>query len=78
MRYVYLLKNPNGRRYVGSTDDLNARLALHNDGKVVSTALHRPWAIHLAIRFTDDHRANEFEQHLKSGSGHAFAKRHFW
>jgi predicted GIY-YIG superfamily endonuclease len=78
MRYVYLLKNPNGRRYVGSTDDLNARLALHNAGKVISTAPYRPWTLHLAIRFTDDHRANEFDQYLKSGSGHAFAKRHFW
>jgi putative endonuclease len=78
MRYVYLLKNSTGRHYIGSTEDLNARLALHNAGKIPSTAQHRPWTVHLAIRFADDRRANAFEQYLKSGSGHAFANRHLW
>ncbi len=78
MRYVYLLTNATRSHYIGSTEDLNARLALHNAGRVPSTAQHRPWIIHLALRFTDDHRANEFEQYLKSGSGRAFAKSHFW
>jgi predicted GIY-YIG superfamily endonuclease len=78
MRYVYLLKNSTGLHYVGSTDDLSTRLSLHNAGKVASTARSRPWSIHLAIRFADDHRANEFERYLKSGSGHAFANRHLW
>jgi predicted GIY-YIG superfamily endonuclease len=71
-------ENPDDRHYVGSTDDLNARLALHNVGKVASTAPYRPWTIHLAVRFNDNQRANEFEHYLKTGSGHAFAKRHFW
>lgn len=78
MRYVYLLKNSSGRHSIGATDDLNARLALHNSGKVPATAQYRPWKLHLAIRFADDRPANEFEQCLKSGSGHAFANRHFW
>jgi hypothetical protein len=32
----------------------------------------------IAIRFADDCRADAFEKYLKSGSGHAFANRHFW
>jgi hypothetical protein len=30
------------------------------------------------LRFEDDARAWEFERYLKSGSGRAFAKKHFW
>jgi len=32
----------------------------------------------LRIRFAEDQKADAFEKYLKSGSGHAFAKRHFW
>jgi len=31
MFYVYILENPQGRFYVGQTDDLDRRLAEHND-----------------------------------------------
>jgi hypothetical protein len=31
----------------------------------------------VAIEFTDENRAIRFERYLKSGSGRAFAKRHF-
>jgi hypothetical protein len=30
------------------------------------------------IRFEDEKRDAAFERYLKSGSGHAFAKRHLW
>jgi hypothetical protein len=30
------------------------------------------------LRFADDAKAEAFETYLKSGSDHAFAKRHFW
>jgi len=45
---------------------------------VPHTAKYRPWRIEVAIRFRDDQRAVAFERDLKSGSGHAFAKRHLW
>jgi len=80
MKYVYLLRsrsNPT-RTYVGLTDDLTRRLREHNSGECRTTAPYRPWTIEVAIRFKDDKKAAEFEQYLKSGSGHAFAKRHFW
>jgi len=32
----------------------------------------------VAIGFSDSERALEFEEYLKSGSGIAFARRHFW
>ena len=80
MKYVYLLQSyafP-GKRYVGITADLEGRVAVHNAGGSPHTAPFRPWKIVAAIRFENDGRAGDFEQYLKSGSGHAFAKRHLW
>ena len=80
MKYVYLLRSVRhpGRRYVGLTSDLHRRLKGHNSGKCHHTERHRPWKIVVAIRFEDDARAIDFEGYLKTGSGHAFAKRRFW
>ena len=64
-------------RYVGLTRDVLARLAEHNAGRCAHTARYRPWHLHVAIELPDEQRAIEFERYLKSGSGRAFAKRHF-
>ena len=80
MKYVYLLRstsNPS-KTYIGLTDNLNRRLDEHNAGKTPHTSKHLPWKIEVAVRFESDERAIEFERYLKSGSGHAFAKRHLW
>jgi putative endonuclease len=80
MKYVYLLQSiPHPeQRYVGLTNDLQQRLAAHNHGGSPHTSKYAPWRIVTAIRFTDDHRATIFERYLKTGSGRAFAARHFW
>lgn len=80
MKYVYLLRslsNPK-QTYVGVTDDLQRRLEEHNAGKSPHTSKCIPWEIEVAIRFRNEVRALSFERYLKSGSGHSFAKRHFW
>ena len=46
--WVYVLENPSGKLYVGSTDDLTRRLTEHNDpqrSKSKFTAKHGPWAL---------------------------------
>lgn len=80
MKYVYLLESisHSGKRYVGIAHDLNKRFREHNAGKSPHTAKFKLWKIVIAIRFADDRKADTFEKYLKSGSGHAFAKRHFW
>ena len=80
MKCVYLLESENqpGRHYTGVTTDLRKRLAAHNSGKSPHTAKHMPWRVVVALYFSDDHKAVEFETYLKSGSGQAFANRHFW
>ena len=80
MKNVYLLRsisNPD-QKYVGITENLTERLGEHNSGKSAHTSKHMPWEIEVAIRFEDHKRAAAFERYLKSGSGHAFAKRHLW
>ena len=77
--YVYILVSESDlkRHYIGSTSDLNARLAAHNAGKVSHTSKHKPWRIETAIAFGDKFKATAFERYLKSGSGREFARRHF-
>ena len=80
MKYVYLLESTTrpDKRYIGVTTDLTERLERHNSGRSPHTNEHRPWRIVVAIRFANDQKADEFEKYVKSGYGHAFAKRHFW
>ena len=78
-RFVYVLKNCDAkpRYYVGLTHDVDSRHARHNAGRCSHTVKYRPWQLHLTIEFGDEARAARFERYLKSGSGRAFAKRHF-
>ncbi|MCJ7822739.1 MAG: GIY-YIG nuclease family protein [Armatimonadetes bacterium] len=80
MKSVYLLQSVRdpAKRYVGSTGNVRHRLAEHNQGKSPHTAKHAPWRLVVAIHFADDAKAETFERYLKDGSGHAFARRHFW
>ena len=49
----------------------------HNKGDVPHTSKFRPWKVETYIAFESEEKAVDFEHYLKSGSGHAFAKRHF-
>ena len=76
---VYVLKselNPT-RYYTGLTSNLAGRLDAHNAGRVPHTANGKPWIIDVVVEFADERRAVAFENYLKSGSGGAFAQRHF-
>lgn len=59
--------------YYGSTNELDARVELHNQGKVTSTMPHKPWSIVWSGAFSTEKEARDFEQYLKTGSGKAFA-----
>jgi putative endonuclease len=81
MFVVYLLRSRNfpEKVYVGLTTDLHRRLAQHNGGAEKGYASkYAPWNVIVAIHFENRTRAEAFERYLKSGSGHSFAKRHFW
>ena len=78
-RFVYVLRSTvnSSRHYVGLTSNLGTRLSVHNSGGSAHTAADRPWKVIVSLEFTDEPIAVQFEKYLKSGSGRAFAKRHF-
>jgi predicted GIY-YIG superfamily endonuclease len=78
--YTYVLESISrpGARYIGHTSHIWRRLAQHNAGENRSTAKLRPWKIRLFVAFETRELARRCERYLKSGSGHAFANRHFW
>ena len=78
-RFVYVLRSQVQpfRYYTGVTSDVSRRLSDHNDGRCPHTAIGRPWNIDIVVEFADEERALRFERYLKSGSGCAFAMRHF-
>ncbi len=78
MYYVYVLGSENfDQSYIGMTDDLKGRLKDHDSGKSSHTAKFKPWKIICYFAFTNKKVAANFEQYLKSGSGRAFARKHF-
>jgi len=80
MHYTYILESiiRPGQRDIGHTSDIRTRLQEHNAGKCRHTAKLKPWKLKMYIAFETLEQAQHFERYLKSGSGHAFANRHFW
>ena len=78
--YVYLIESlsARGERYVGMTTDLKRRFQEHNQGKSSHTTKFSPWKLITYVVFTDRAKAEAFERYLKSGSGHAFARKRLW
>ena len=80
MHYVYLIESvaKPGQRYVGLTVDLNRRFSEHNSGKSPHTSKFAPWRLVTYAAFSEKEKAEDFERYLKSGSGHAFARKRLW
>ncbi|MFT3986220.1 GIY-YIG nuclease family protein [Aestuariivirga sp.] len=80
MFYVYLLRSLSAPKqtYIGFTAELKRRIAEHNSGQSSHTSKFMPWELVTYHAFLDEAAARKFEAYLKSGSGQAFAKRHFW
>jgi len=77
--FVYVLESEavSGRHYTGLSSDPVARLDRHNAGLSIHTRKFRPWKLLVSIEFADTSTATRFERYLKTGSGRAFARRHF-
>ena len=58
-------------------DSIDSRLKKHNAGGSPHTSKYGPWCLETSIGFSDKSKAAEFERYLKTGSGFAFAKKHF-
>ncbi len=70
MFYVYvLLSEKTGRTYVGSTDNIDRRLAQHNTGYSKSTRHGIPWRLPHVESFETRAEANQKERYHKTGKG---------
>ena len=78
-RTVYIIRSSTSpsKHYVGITNDIRGRLDWHNNGPCGHTLQNRPWSLVVSLEFPTEREALRFEKYLKSGSGRAFAKRHF-
>jgi predicted GIY-YIG superfamily endonuclease len=77
--HVYILQSTKypDKFYVGYTNNLEQRLAKHNEGGSSYTSKYKPWKINNVISFEEKKKAIAFEKYLKSHSGRAFSKKHF-
>jgi predicted GIY-YIG superfamily endonuclease len=78
MFYVYVLRSIayKTQKYVGYTSDLKRRIQEHNFADSIHTSKFEPWELESYFAFSDQTKAEQFEQYLKSGSGRAFAEKH--
>jgi len=80
MFFVYQLQSINRptERYTGFTENIDSRLAAHNNGQSPHTSKHKPWQLVNYFAFSSKETAKAFEAYLKSGSGRAFTNKHLW
>ncbi len=71
MFYVYILKSKKDKLlYAGSTNDLKNRFKLHNDGKIFSTKLRKPFELiyYEAYKVEKDARVREHNLKLRANA----------
>ena len=70
--YVYVLRNPQGRCYIGLSEDVNVRLGQHNAGLSQWTAKFRPWTLvwtSAPLTLSDARRLENLLKRQKGGAG---------
>ena len=70
MYHVYVLRSEKtGRRYVGSTQNIEERLAQHNRGHSLATKHGAPWMLLHSEEFATRAEAVQIERFFKTGKG---------
>lgn len=72
--FVYILRNPQGRLYIGYTTDLEERVRQHQTGEAGWTRSRGPWRLVYSESFTTRSEAMARERQLKSGQGRLWLK----
>ncbi len=75
---IYVLRNPDGKIYIGQTDDLDRRVQQHNDPAYRLTHTTKrfrgPWQVVFTEERLSRSEALRREKALKSGQGRAWLK----
>jgi len=70
--YVYIIKSTSKKyTYIGSTSNIERRLAEHNTGHVKSSRPFRPFKLSAYVAVESEKKARELEKYFKTGSGKA-------
>ena len=76
MFFTYVLKSlKDGKLYIGFTENLEARIKLHDDGLVKATCSRRPLKLIYYEACEEKADALNREKQLKTGFGRAYLKR---
>jgi putative endonuclease len=75
MFHVYVLRNPDGRLYIGSTSELDARVRQHQAGEAGWTRMHGPWELVHTEAFATLAEAVRRERQLKGGRANSELRR---
>jgi putative endonuclease len=70
--WVYVLRNPVGKSYIGLTDDVILRLEQHNSGVSKWTKKHRPWEVIWQkgpMPLTEARKLENWLKHQRGGNG---------
>ena len=73
----FLISEKNGDLYVGSTEDRENRLFLHNAGKVRSTKAYRPWKLVGFEEYKSRSEATKQEKFFKTGQQKEILKKKY-
>jgi putative endonuclease len=77
--HIYIIQNPEGKIYIGQTNDLDRRLRQHNDqgyrGTVHTKRHEGPWRIIHSENYETRSDAMKREKQLKSGKGRDWIKK---
>ena len=80
MFWVYVLQNPEGKLYIGQTDNLDRRSVQHNDPAYTLTRTTKrfrgPWKLVYSEEVLSRSAALAREKALKSGQGRMWLKGH--
>jgi len=75
MYYLYILENPEGKHYIGQTEDIADRIKRHNSDRVRSTMKKGPWKIVYTEKYQSRNEAYARERQIKGyKGGEAFKK----
>ena len=79
MFHVYVLRsNNNGRRYIGSCQNVAGRVRQHNNGVSKATRPGIPWSLIHTETFSTRAEAVRKEQYFKTGRGRDELNRLYW
>ena len=72
--YVYVLKDSDGKRYKGMTNNLERRLSEHKRGKTITTQKMKGIKLIYSEQCINFEEARKRELYLKSAAGRRFLK----